>query len=196
MKIRGLKTSTDFLLFPFHEGHKILHERERATHPAFLRADTIRLLADFLIASANRIRKSADTIRKPTERIRRFCIKNARKNQKSSRNLPLFQDFARFFLPAKTKMPQKFWQKAKRRAFLKFSEKGILSNFRKVLDVLGQVGLVGQVRDSVERSAYRTGPTRRTLPSSNKASQESQVAAKHSPLWGRWRGLFPSPAFF
>ena len=70
MKIRGLKTSTDFLLFPFHEGHKILHERERTTHPAFLLADTIRLSADSLIASADRIRKPADTIRKLTGRIR------------------------------------------------------------------------------------------------------------------------------
>lgn len=173
MLIRGLKTSTKFPLFPSHKGHKSAHERERSNNLPFLRADTIRLLADFLIASANRIRKPADTIRKPTERIRRFCIKNARKNRKSSRNLPLFQDFARFFLPAKTKMPQKFWQKAKRRAFLKFSEKGILSNFREVLDVLGQVGRVGQIGDSDERTACRTGRTGRTSPRTNKAAPAS-----------------------
>ena len=174
MLIRGLKTSIEFPLFPSHEGHKSAHERERANSPTLLRADTIRLLADFLIASANRIRKSADTIRKPTERIRRFCIKNARKNQKSSRNLPLFQDFARFFLPAKTKMPQKFWQEAKRRAFLKFSEKGILSIFRKVFGILGQVGRVGQIGDSDERTACRTGRTGPTCPRFNKAAPASR----------------------
>ena len=172
--IRGLKTSTKFLLFPSHEGHKSAHERERANNLPLLRADTIRLLADFLIASANRIRNPADTIRKPTNRIRRVFSKNGRKNQKSSRKLPLFQDFARFFLPAKTKMPQKFWQKAKRRAFLKFSEKGILSNFRKVLDFLRQVGRVGQVGESVERTACRTGRTDPTCPRFNKAAPASR----------------------
>lgn len=172
--IRGLKTSTKFLLFPSHEGHKSAHERERANSPTLLRADTIRLLADFLIASANRIRKPADTIRKPTNRIRRVFSKNGPKNQKSSRNLPLFQDFARFFLPAKTKMPQKFWKKAKRRAFLKFSEKGILSNFREVLDFLRQVGRVGQVGESVERTACRTGRTDPTCPRFNKAAPASR----------------------
>lgn len=174
MPFRGLKTSIEFPLFPSHEGHKILHERERANSPTLLHANTIRLLADFLIASANRIRKPADTIRKPTNRIRRFCIKNARKNRKSSRKLLLFQDFARFFLPAKTKMPRKFWQKAKRRAFLKFSEKGILSIFRKVLGILGQVGRVGQIGDSVERTACRTGRTGPTGPRSNKAAPASR----------------------
>lgn len=173
MLIRGLKTSTKFPLFPSHESHKSAHEKERANNLPFLRADTIRLLADFLIASANRIRKPADTIRKPTNRTRRVFSKNGRKNQKSSRNLLLFQDFARFFLPAKTKVPRKFWQKAKRRAFLKFSEKGILSNFRKVLDVLGQVGRVRQIGDSVERTACRTGRTGPTCPRSNKAARAS-----------------------
>ena len=174
MPFRGLKTSTKFPLFPSHEDHKSAHERERANSPTLLRADTIRLLADFLIASANRIRKPADTIRKPTNRIRRVFSKNGRKNQKSSRKLPLFQDFARFFPSAKTKMPRKFWQKAKRRAFLKFSEKGILSNFREVLDVLGQVGRVGQIGESVERGACRTGRTGRTSPRTNKAAPASR----------------------
>ena len=96
------------------------------------------------------------------------------KKSKISRKLPLFQDFARFFPSAKTKMPRKFWQKAKRRAFLKFSKKGILSNFREVLGVLGQVGLVGQIGDSVERSACRTGRTSRTSPISNKAARASR----------------------
>ena len=173
MPFRGLKTSTKFPLFPSHEGHKILHERERANSPTLLRADTIRLLADFLIASANRIRKPADTIRKPTNRIRRVFSKNGRKNRKSSRKLPLFQDFARFFPSAKTKMPRKFWQKAKRRIFLNFSEKGILSNFREVLGVLGQVGRVRQIGDSVERGACRTGRTGRTSPRTNKAARAS-----------------------
>lgn len=174
MPFRGLKTSTKFPLFPSHEDHKSAHERERANNLPFLHTDTIRLLADFLIASANRIRKSADTIRKLTNRIRRVFSKNGRKNQKSSRNLLLFQDFARFSLSAKTKMPRKFWQKAKRRAFLKFSEKGILSNFREVLGVLEQVGRVGQIGDSVERTACRTGRTGPTSPRSNKAAPASR----------------------
>ena len=174
MSFRGLKTSTKFPLFPSHEGHKSAHERERANSPTLLRADTIRLLADFLIASANRIRKPADTIRKPTNSIRRVFSKNGRKNQKNSRNLSLFQDFARFFPSAKTKMPRKFWQKAKRRAFLNFSEKGILSNFREVLDVLGQVGRVGQIGESVERTACPTSPTSPTCPRTNKAAPASR----------------------
>ena len=167
------KTSIEFPLFPSHKRHKSAHERERANSPILLHADTIRLLADFLIASANRIRKPADTIRKLTNRTRRFFSKNGRKNQKSSRTLPLFQDFARFSLSAKTKMPRKFWQKAKRRAFLKFSEKGILSIFREVFDILGQVGLVGQIGDSVERGSCRTGRTGRTRPRTNKAAPAS-----------------------
>ena len=81
--LRGLKTSTDFLLFPSHERHKIAHERERANNSAFLLADTIRLSADFLIASANRIRKPADTIRKLTERIRMVFAENGRKREAS-----------------------------------------------------------------------------------------------------------------
>ena len=67
MKIRGLKTSTDFLLFSFHEGHKILHERERAPHP-------ILLSVSFLIASTNTIRMSADRIRKPADTIRKLTV--------------------------------------------------------------------------------------------------------------------------
>ena len=173
MLIRGLKTSTKFPLFPSHKRHKSAHERERANSPTLLRADTIRLLADFLIASANRIRNPADTIRKPTNRIRRVFSKNGRKNQKSSRKLPLFQDFARFFPSAKTKMPRKFWQKAKRRAFLKFSKKDLLSIFREVFGVLGQVGRVGQIGDSVERTACRTGRTSQTSPRTNKAARAS-----------------------
>ena len=173
VNIRGLKISIEFLFFSSHEALQSTHKRERAIHPAFLHADTIRLLADFLIASANRIRKSADTIRKLTNRKRRVFSKNGRKNQKSSRKLPLFQDFARFFPSAKTKMPRKFWQKAKRRAFLKFSEKGILSNFQEVFGVLGQVGRVGQVGESVERTACRTGRTDPTCPRFNKAAPAS-----------------------
>ena len=116
MKIRGLKTSTDFLLFLFHEGHKILHEKERATHPAFLRADTIRLSADSLIASADSIRKPADTIRKMTDgtratddRKRLFSSEKSRKNGLSS----IFggfslSDFLRKSLFSTKKAVQKF----------------------------------------------------------------------------------------
>ena len=96
---------------------------------------------------------------------------------------------ANFSFLEREKIPQRFWQKAQPEEFLHLLEEKLLSIFQEVLGILGQIGLVELVRDSVERAAYRTGPTRRILPSSNKASQESQVAAKHSPLWGRWRGL-------
>ena len=121
--IRGLKTSTKFLLFPSHEGHKSAHERERANSPTLLRADTIRLLADFLIASANRIRKPADTIRKPTERIRRFCIKNARKNRKSHENSRFFKISLDFSCPRKQKCRKNFGRKQKGEPFSNFQRK-------------------------------------------------------------------------
>ena len=103
---------------------------------------------------------------------------------------------ANFSFLEREKIPQRFWQKAQPKEFLHLLEEKLLSIFQEVLGVLGQVGLVGQVRDSirlvrdsVEKAAYRISPTGRTSPSSNKASQESQVAAEHSPSWGRWRGL-------
>ena len=80
---RGLKISIEFLFFSSHEALQSTHKRERAIHPAFLRADTIRLLADFLIESADSIRKPADRIRKMTKRIRKIFIKSSRKNAKS-----------------------------------------------------------------------------------------------------------------
>ena len=61
----GLKISIILLLFPFHEGHKIEHEKERANNPAFLSVG-------FLIASTNTIRMSANRIRKPADRIRKL----------------------------------------------------------------------------------------------------------------------------
>ena len=183
---RGLKTSIEFLFFSSHEALQSTHERERAIHPAFLRADTIRLLADSLIASADSIRKPADTIRKMTKRIRKIFIKNGLKSKKIPQNLHFPQDFTRLFLPAKSKMPRKFWQKAKRRAFLNFSEEGLLSIFQEVLELFGLVGLVGQVGDAIEKSAYRTSPT-----NPNRYRTSPRVAAEHSPLGGRWRGLSP-----
>ncbi len=117
-----------------------------------------------------------------TKGIRTIFIKNGLKSKKIPQNFHFPQDFARFFPPAKSKMPQRFWQKAKRRAFLNFSEKSLLSIFQEVLELFGLVGLVGQVRDAIEKSAYRTSPTSPTSP---------RVAAEHSPLWGRWRGLSP-----
>ena len=132
---RGLKISIEFPLFPSHEAHKAAHERERANNFPFSRVNTIRLSVDFLIASADSIRKPADTIRKMTKRIRIIFIKSSRKNTKISQNLHFPQDFARFFPPAKSKTPRKFWQKAKRRAFLNFSEEGLLSIFQEVLEL-------------------------------------------------------------
>ena len=132
VNIRGLKTSIEFPLFPSHEVHKAAHERERANNIPFSRANTIRLSVDFLIASADSIRKPADTIRKMTKRIRKIFIKSSQKNTKIPQNLHFPQDFARFFPPTKSKMPQRFWQKAKRRVFLNFSEEGLLSIFQEV----------------------------------------------------------------
>ena len=62
---RGLKLSTDFLLFPSSERFEIEHERERANNPILLRTD-------FLIASVSTIRMSADRIRKPADTIRKM----------------------------------------------------------------------------------------------------------------------------
>ena len=189
VNIRGLKISIEFLLFLSHEAHKSTHERERAKNSTFLCADTIRLLADSLIASADSIRKPADTIRKLTKRVRKIFIKSSRKNTKIPQNLHFLQDFTRLFTPAKSKMPRRFWQKAKRRAFLNFSEEGLLSIFQEVLEVVGLVGLVGQVGDAIEKSAYRTSSTSPKNP--NRYRTSPRVAAEHSPLWGRWRGLSP-----
>ena len=61
-----------------------------------------------------------------------------------------------------------------------FSDKSDGSDKSEILlreQLVGRVGLVGPVRE----------PTKLLQP---------QEAAEHSPLWGRWRGLFPSPAFF
>jgi len=129
VNIRGLKISIEFLFFSSHEALQSAHERERAIHPAFLRADTIRLSADFLIESADRIRKPADRIRKMTKRIRKIFTKSSRKNTKISQNLHFPQDFARFFPPAKSKMPQRFWQKAPPKEFCHLLEESLLSIF-------------------------------------------------------------------
>nr|WP_311489803.1 hypothetical protein [uncultured Alloprevotella sp.] len=124
-----------------------------------------------------------------TKGIRTIFIKNGLKSKKIPQNLHFPQDFTRFFPPAKSKMPRKFWQKAKRRAFLNFSEKSLLSIFQEVLELFGLVGLVGQVGKVVERTAYRISPTSPKNP--NRYQMSPRVAAEHSPLWGRWRGLSP-----
>ena len=125
-----------------------------------------------------------------TKRIRKIFIKSSRKSAKNPQNLHFLQDFARFFPPTKSKMPQRFWQKAKRRAFLNFSEEGLLSIFGEVLELFGLVGQVGQVRKVVKRAAYRISQTNRTRPTCQTCPTSQKVAAEHSPLWGRWRGLF------
>ena len=65
MLIRGLKLSTDFLLFTSSESLEITHERERANKVSFLRTD-------FLIVSVSTIRMSIDKIRKPADTIKRM----------------------------------------------------------------------------------------------------------------------------
>ncbi len=132
VNIRGLKTSIEFLFFSSHEAHKSTHERERANISAFLRVGFLIASASTIRLSADSIRKPAETIRKMTKRIRKIFIKNGLKSKKIPQNLHFPQDFARFFPPVKAKMPRKFWQKAKRRAFLNFSEEGLLSIFQEV----------------------------------------------------------------
>ena len=105
VNIRGLKTSIEFPLFPSHEAHKAVHERERANNSAFLRVGFLIASVSTIRLSADRIRKLADRIRKLTDRLRRFSIKSSRKNTKISQNLHFPQDFARLFPPAKSKMP-------------------------------------------------------------------------------------------
>lgn len=113
MPFRGLKTSIEFPLFPSHESHKFAHERERANNLPFLHTDTIRLLADFLIASANRIRKPADTIRKSTNRTRRFFSKNGRKKSKKLTKTPAFSRFRSIFPARENKNAAKILAESK-----------------------------------------------------------------------------------
>lgn len=190
VNIRGLKISIEFPLFPSHEALQSAHKRERANNPILLRVGFLIASASTIRLSADSIRKSADTIRKMTKRIRKIFIKSSRKNTKIPQNLHFPQDFARFFPPVKSKTPRKFWQKAKRRAFLKFSEEGLSSIFQEVLELFGLVGLVGQVRKVVKRAAYRPSQTNRTRPTYPTCPTSQKVAAEQSPLWGRWRGLF------
>ena len=133
---RGLKTSIEFPLFPSHERHKSAHERKRANNSAFLRVGFLIASASIIRLSADSIRKPADRIRKLTKRIRKIFIKDGLKSKKIPQNFHFPQDFARLFPPAKSKMLRRFWQKAKRRAFLNFSEEGLLSIFGEVLEVI------------------------------------------------------------
>ena len=190
VNIRGLKTSIEFLFFSSHEAHKSTHERERANISAFLRVDFLIASASTIRLSADSIRKPADTIRKMTKRIRKIFIKSSQKNTKIPQNLHFPQDFARFYPPAKSKMPQRFWQKAKRRAFSIFQKKAYCQFWGKFLEVIGQVGLVGPVGKVVKRAAYRPSKTHRPRPTCQTCPTSQKVAAEHSPLWGRWRGLF------
>ena len=94
---RGLKLSTDFLLFPSHERFEIEYERERANNPILLRTDFLIASAGTIRMSADRIRKPADTIRKLTDgtgatddRKRLFSSEKSRKNGLS----PIFGGFS------------------------------------------------------------------------------------------------------
>ena len=116
MLFRGLKLSTDFLLFPSHERFEIEHERERANNPILLRTDFLIASAGTIRMSADRISKSADTIRKLTDGIGAtddrkwlFSSENSRKNGLS----PIFggfslTDFLRKPLFSTKKAVQKF----------------------------------------------------------------------------------------
>ena len=61
-----------------------------------------------------------------------------------------------------------------------FSDKSDGSDKSEILmreQLVGRVGRVGPVREPIKLL-------------------QPPAAAEHSPLWGRWRGLFSSPAFF
>ena len=66
--LRGLKLSTDFLLFPSHKA-------------TFLCADFLIASAGTIRLSADSIRKPADTIRKLTKRVKKLFTKNTRKER-------------------------------------------------------------------------------------------------------------------
>lgn len=91
MLFRGLKLSTDFLLFPSSERFEIEHERERANNPILLRTDFLIASVSTIRMSADRIGMPADTIRKLTDGIgvtddrkRLFSSEKSRKNGLSS----------------------------------------------------------------------------------------------------------------
>ena len=91
MLFRGLKLSTDFLLFPSHECLEITHERESTNNLTLLRTDFLIVSVSTIRMSADRIRKPADTIRKLTDgtratddRKRLFSSEKSRKNGLSS----------------------------------------------------------------------------------------------------------------
>ena len=97
VNIRGLKLSTDFLLFPSHERFEIEYERERANNPILLRTDFLIASVSTIRLSVDRIRKPADTIRKLTDgagtaddRKRLFSVGKSRKNRLS----PIFGGFS------------------------------------------------------------------------------------------------------
>ena len=116
MLFRGLKLSTDFLLFPSSERFEIEHKRERANNPILLRTDFLIASAGTIRMSADRIRKPADTIRKLTDgtgatddRKRLFSSEKSRENRLS----PIFggfslTDFLRKPLFSTKKAVQKF----------------------------------------------------------------------------------------
>ena len=94
---RGLKLSTDFLLFPSHECLGIAYGRERENNLTLLRTDFLIASAGTIRLSADRIRKSADTIRKlidgigaTDDRKRHFSSGKSRKNGLS----PIFGGFS------------------------------------------------------------------------------------------------------
>ena len=118
--LRGLKTSTDFLLFPSHKRLKIEHERERAKKATFLCADFLIASAGTIRLSADRIRKPADTIRKKTKRVKKLFTKNTRRERfpyKVCATCRISHDFS---LPRKQKRLAKFRRWRRREIFSRF----------------------------------------------------------------------------
>ena len=131
VNIRGLKTSIEFPLFPSHEAHKAAHERERANNFPLSRANTIRLLADSLIASADSIRKPADRIRKMTKRIRNIFIKSSRKTLKSLKISTFRRISPDFSCLQNQKCCKDFGRKRRGELFSIFQKKASCQFFRK-----------------------------------------------------------------
>ena len=102
---------------------------------------------------------------------------------------PLPARFHPTFPACKIKNATKILAESKEESFSQFFRRKPLVNFSGSFRSRRTGGPVGQVRDAIEKSAYRTSPTSPKNP--NRYRTSPRVAAEHSPLWGRWRGLFP-----
>ena len=129
MLFRGLKLSTDFLLFPSHECLEITHERESTNNLTLLRTDFLIASASTIRMSADRIRKPADTIRKPTGKQSSFFTPRSQKNGKKA-SFPQKSSRFQIFLNKKTAISINLFQHLRSRSdFLRSHLNALLSIF-------------------------------------------------------------------